>query len=126
MKELEYWLEWKTSRKFSLKEPVTVTGEYKRAACHGMYGKVVLSAKPAASFSFRPVAIWPSESYENAVLRGILDILLASDFNSVLGAEFVLEEIDWHEVDSCEFGYYQAARTATEEIIKNGGIEHSG
>jgi hypothetical protein len=91
-----------------------------------MYGKVVLSAKPAASFSFRSVASWPNESYENAVLRGILDILLAADFNSVLGVEFVLEEIDWHEVDSCEFGYYQAARMATEGILKNGGIEHSG
>jgi hypothetical protein len=123
MKELESWLKAKTSRKYSLKEPMTVTGEYKLVSCHSMYGKVVLSARPAASFSFSSVAVWPDESYEQAVIRGILDILLAADFNSVLGVEFLLEEIDWHEMDSCEFGYYRAARNATEEILKNGGIE---
>ncbi len=125
MEEIEHWLEWKLSRKFSLKEPVITIGEYKRVACHTMYGKVVLFATSAASFSFKSIATWPNESYESAVLRGILDVLLASNFNSVLGVEFVLKEIDWHEVDSCEFGYYQAARKATEEILKKGGVAHS-
>jgi hypothetical protein len=125
MREIEYWLGWKMGRKFSLKEPIRATGEYKRVACHTMYGKVVISATPAASFSFKSIAVWPSENYENAVLRGVLDVLLASDFNSVLGAEFLLEEIDWHDVDSCEFGYYQAARQATEEILKKGQVARS-
>ena len=126
MKELEYWLDWKMSRTFSLKTPVTATGEYKLVGCYTPFGRVVLSAKPASSFSFRSVATWPSESYENEVLRGILDILLASDYNPVMGVEFVLEAIEWHEVDSCGQGYYQAARKATEEILKEGGIKALG
>jgi hypothetical protein len=106
---------------FSLKEPVTATGEYKRATRHAVYGKVMLCALPAASFSFKSIAAWPGESYEQAVLRGILDVLRTPDFDSILRAEFVLQEIDWHEATSCEFGYYQAARNATEAILKKSG-----
>jgi hypothetical protein len=110
------------SREFSLKELITVTGEYKRALNYAVYGHVVLSAAPASSFSFKSVATWPKENYDDAVLRAIVDVLSASDFKSVVSAEFALQAITWHELGSCEFGYYQAAKQATEEILKKGSV----
>ena len=106
----------------SLKESVLATSEYKRGMCHIMYGRVKISATPAPSFSFDSEASWPAESYEGAVRRGVIDGLAEAGMGSEFGAKFVLEEIDWHEVNSCESGYYHAAKQATGEILRLGNI----
>ena len=100
-----------------LKEHLSATSVYKRGACHVMYGKVTISARPAKSFTFSSEASWPAESYESAVRRGVIDGLAESGVGSDFGAAFVLKEIDWHEVNSCESGYYNAAKQATREIM---------
>ena len=110
----------------SLKEPLSVTSMYKRGACHIMYGKVTISAMPAQSFTFSSEASWPAESYESAVRRGVIDGLAESGVSSDFGAAFVLKEIDWHEVDSCESGYYNAAKQATREIMNTAMVADAG
>ncbi len=107
----------------SLKEPISATAVYKRGACHIMYGKVRISAAPAPSFSFSSEATWPQESCEGAVRRGIADGLAEVGVDAEFGARFVLEEIDWHEVNSCEVGYREAAKQATQEILRAAGVE---
>lgn len=110
-------------RTFSLKEPISASAEYKRATRHAQYGKVLLSARPASSFSFKSTAIWPhNKNYENAVLRAIRDVFSTSEARNFVAAEFVLQAIEWHEFGSCEFGYYQAAKQATEEILRRSGV----
>jgi hypothetical protein len=106
----------------SLKEPVSATAVYNKGACHIMYGKVRISAAPAESFSFSSEASWPQESYENAVRRGITDGLAEAGIGTEFGAKFVLEEIEWHEVNSCELGYWEAAKQATQEILRMAGV----
>lgn len=110
----------------SLKEPMSATSVYKRGACHTMYGKVTLSAEPAQSFTFSSEAFWPAESYESAVRRGVVDGLAEAGVSPDFGAAFMLKEIDWHDVDSCESGYYNAAKQATREIMKTAMAADAG
>ena len=105
----------------TLREPVTVTSEYKVGHCHIIYGKVVISATPADAFSFVSEAVWPAESCEALVRKGILDALEEGGLGTGFGAAFTLKEIGWHEIDSCEAGYHRAAKQATEEILKTVG-----
>ena len=99
-------------------EQFTVTSEYTRGTGHNLYGKVVISVAPALTFSFRSIAAWPHENYEEAVLKGILDVLKAAKLDPAVGAEFVLQDIGWRDTESCWDSYYQAAKQATEEILK--------
>lgn len=110
----------------SLKEPVSATSTYRRGACHLIYGKVTISATPAPSFTFSSEASWPAESYESAVRRGVIDGLAESGVGPDFGAAFVLKEIDWRDVDSCESGYYNAAKQATREIINTATVADAG
>ena len=107
---------------FLLQKPLTAHAEYKKVACHIVYGDVVISALPSSHFSFRSEAVWPAESCEHSVRKGILDALASAGLDSQFAAEFVLTEIRWHEIDSCESGYYNAAKLATAEILDNAGI----
>ncbi len=128
--DIEQYLRWWTARKldvhfYALKESVTAIEEYTRpVGSRSVYGMVKLSAKPAESFSFTSVARWPNERYEKDILFGILDVVLSSRFHPVLGVEFTLQEIGWHDVYSCGVGYYQAARQATEAILKRAELEY--
>lgn len=110
----------------SLREPVSATAVYKRGACHIIYGRVTLAAEPAPSFTFSSEAFWPAESYEPAVRRGVVDGLAEAGVSSDFGAAFVLKEIDWHHVDSCESGYYNAAKQATLEIMQTALVADAG
>jgi hypothetical protein len=101
----------------TLSRPASGTAEHWRNACRANYGRVRLSATPAGSFSFRSEASWPAESYEGYVLRGILEALASLGAGPEFGAEFVLEEVGWHPVDSSAEGYYLAAKQATEQIL---------
>jgi hypothetical protein len=109
----------------SLEKPTSATAEYRRGLCKVDYGSVHLSASPALSFSFRSMATWPHESYESFVRSGVLDGLAASGFGPDFGAEFVLEEVGWHDIDSCGVGYYNAAKQATVEILMKSKVDCS-
>src|SRR3569832_1284990 len=98
-------------------ERFTVTGEYARATIHSVYGKVVISVTPALPFSFRSEAAWPRENYQDAVLKGILDVLEDADV-SQLGAELVLEEIGWRNDEYCWDSYYQTTKRAAWKILQ--------
>ena len=102
----------------SLKERFTVTSEYTRGTGHNLYGKVVISVAPALAFSFRSIAAWPHECFEDAVLEGIREVLEAAELDPALGAEFVLQDIGWRDTESCWDSYYQAAKQAAREILQ--------
>jgi len=67
--------------------------------------------------------------YSTAVLDGILDEIFASGLGHVVAnVKFTLEEIEWHDVDSCAVAFYHAARGAVREILgldsyKNNNVE---
>lgn len=95
-----------------------MTSEYTRGTCHNLYGKIVLSAAPAETFSFRSTAVWPHENYDNAVLTGILEALKDAALAPDSGAEFVLLEIGWRDTESCWDSYYLAAKQAAVRILR--------
>jgi hypothetical protein len=112
---------------YTLAEPVNANAIYKTGACRVSYGKVALSASPASHFSFRSTVVWPEANYESAVRRGILETLtLAGYVDSSFGANFVLHEIDWHSIDSTEYGYFMAAKQATQQILDAAKIVRAG
>lgn len=81
------------------------------------YAKVVLSAEPADEFTFQSQAVWPQESYESAILRAIIDVLMGQP-NPAWGIKFTLREIGYDEVNSSEYSFYTASRAATIFILK--------
>ena len=116
---LRSWAERKLNRYYAIERPAQANEVWQRQTNGQMYARVVLSARPAESFSFRCQVTWPDKaaSFEQAVLDGILDALCAR-FMPVLGAAFVLEDIRLDERTSTVIAFYMAARQATEKIIK--------
>lgn len=102
---------------FMFTEPFTVTAEYARATLHNVYGKVVISVTPASSFSFKSNVVWPREDYQDAVLKGVLEVLNRAGI-AQLGAELVLEEIGWRDGEYCWDSYYQTGKKAAAEILQ--------
>jgi hypothetical protein len=86
-----------------------------------LFGQLTLSAVPATEFTYTSRVTWPVgehvQLYEDCVLDGILDILMVQHEPPVLGMAITLEEISWHEVDSCALAYGMAARQAIERIL---------
>jgi hypothetical protein len=99
-------------------EQITAVGVHDIRACGPGYGKVVLKASPSAEFSFSSAAYWPRESYEAAVFSGIVDTIRKRGHTELIAWKFLLTEIDWDDVRSCESSYYQAACEATDEILR--------
>jgi len=93
-------------------------------ACGPGYGKVVLEASPSAEFSFSSEAFWPEESYEAAVLSGIIDTIRKRGHTQLIAWKFLLAGIGWDRVRSWQEGYYRAACEATDEILRK--IEGAG
>ena len=106
----------------SLQRPSTAHVEYKQGACHIIRGDVVISAAPASgTFLFRSEVTWPAESCAHSVRKGIIAALTDAGFDSDFAAHFVLKEIRWHEIDSCEAGFYNAAKLAAAQILEGAG-----
>lgn len=103
-------------RVFSIKVPVTITSQYVRGTTHNVYGKIVISVFPAASFSFMSNVVWPHENYDEAVLKGFLKGMQLAGFAEI-EAELVLQEIDWREGEYCWDSYHHAALKAVNEIL---------
>ena len=116
------WLARKLNRRRgTLRAAKTVEEKFSR-----IYGPkadfawVMMTGEPSGEFGFRSLAAWPEDpaEYEDDVLDGILDELLASGAGmTVLNARFTLEEIKWHPVDGNRHAFYRAARAATQAIL---------
>lgn len=80
MKAIDRWIERKLHEQHpSIKEAVTIAEEYKKVTGgRSLYAQITLSAIPSPSFSFQSKAHWPRESYDEDVIIGILDVLLAT------------------------------------------------
>lgn len=110
------------SQPLVLKSPVEVTEEYHvHTGGRSIHGKVRLLGEPNDTFYFTSLVTWPDkgheETYDKMVMHGVIDVLLTYTDTPILGVSIVLQEVGWHDVDSCAIGYYKAARKATEMII---------
>lgn len=129
MQQLYDWLDRKIrARRFRLRAPTRATETFRR--CTGprfLFGQVTLSAVPANEFSYSSRATWPVGEqvrlYEDCVLEGILDVIIVQGHEPVLGVAVTLEEIAWHEVESCALAYRMAAQQAMQQILGAGGFE---
>lgn len=116
------WFARKLARRpCSIREAKTVEEKFVKAyGPRGAFAWVRLKGEPAQAFGFRSLAAWPeqSEKYDEAVVDGILDELLASGLGQVTTKVlFTLEEIRWHDVDSSRQAFYSAARGAVQKIL---------
>jgi len=122
MQHLYDWVDRKIrARRRRLRESARATGEFRRhTGGRTLFGKLTLSAVPAMEFTYTSRVTWPVgehvQLYEDCVLDGILDILMVQH-EPILGLVVTLEEISWHEVDSCALAYGMAARQAIERIL---------
>lgn len=94
---------------------VTVHFEYSRnVGPHSIHGGVTLAFTPAPEYSFASIVVWPSrDNYESAIRRGIEEALVRRT-GSLPPLRATLEEIAWHDVNSCEQGFEIAGRIATD------------
>ena len=125
--ELQRWMARKFSRRqMHLRELASVTSTFRgHNGSRPVFGEVMLSAAPSKTFSFASCVTWPAGgNYEECVLDGILDVLVASDFHPICGVRFTLENIGWNE-DSVPMGYYFAAREAARKILRLDGDERN-
>ena len=112
---LDEWLARKRDRpQLSIREARSARFRFVRAlGPRGHFAVVYLRAEPA-------MAEWPSSKCDHtvAVLDGILDEVFATDLGHVAAkVGFILEKIEYHEVDSCNVAFYHAARGAVREIL---------
>ena len=123
MQHLYNWLERKIrGERRRLLQPARAVSEFRRhTGGRTVFGHVTLSATPATEFSYTSRVTWPAgervQLYEDCVLDGILDVIIVQHTFPVLGLAVTLEEISWHEIDSCALGYGMAARQAIERIL---------
>src|SRR5688572_32787 len=113
------WIHEKVSRRvWCLRAPVIVSRDHKRPlGARGQFAGVVLAARPAKRFDFVSRVVWPDrDNYESAVREAALDVLLCSGSYNATGVALSLEEIRWHDIDSCAVAFYHAARSAVSEI----------
>lgn len=121
--KLNDWLKKKLERRgWSIKEPKTIGAKYFRAlGPRAEEAEVVIYAEPSDSFEFKSEVDWPekSEEYNAAVLEGLLDETLATDFGpNIRNVSFTLKSIVWHEIYSNRRAFYHAARKAVIDITE--------
>jgi hypothetical protein len=124
--EMHYLHEWLNRKlrapRSRLCEPARATEVFRRhTGPRYLFGQVTLSAVPAAEFSYESRVTWPANEqvhlYEDCVLDGILDVLLIGQTHPILSLAVTLEEMAWHEIDSCALAYGLAAQQAMRRII---------
>ncbi len=98
---------------------VSITFEYARhVGPKYLHGAVKLSFDAMQSYSFKSLAKWPAgESYEEAI-RESVEAVLKERMGSLAMVAVVLQSITWDEVNSCEIGFRNAARAATEAAFE--------
>jgi hypothetical protein len=85
-----------------------------------VHGAVTLQFDSLGPFSFTSKAVWPtSDNYDLAVRDEVQTVI--EELQGHLGSTSVtLKAIEWEDVASCESGFRQAARAATEAAFKVG------
>lgn len=124
MQIIDDWLNRKLNRFYLLQQPATATHEWKRQTGRILCASVTLSAMPASNFSFVSRVQWPtikSDRYEECVVDGILDALIAprGHTSAVLGIAVILEDIEWQEEGAVPMAFYMAAREATQKLVED-------
>lgn len=122
--EYRKWIEQKIAetKHISLKETSVSSKFTKQLGGRGMFAEVTISARNSDEFSFISSADWTRfENYDKAVLDGILTALFAQRSEPFFGSAFTLESVVWHPVDSCYLAFFQAAKKATQEILRLNG-----
>ncbi|HXT10655.1 MAG TPA: hypothetical protein VN873_03765 [Candidatus Angelobacter sp.] len=128
-KQLHDWLDCKIrSHRYRLRVPARAAETFRRhTGPRYVFGQVTLSAVPAEGLGYSSRVTWPAgeqvQLYEDCVLEGILDAIILQPIEPVLGIAVTLEEIAWHEVDSCAGAYHMAAQQAMQQILSAGGRE---
>jgi hypothetical protein len=106
-------------RVLTICEPRVCDVTYERPGGASSYARVVISAAPSRSFSFRSIAQWPTvDNYDDYVLDALLDELFATSVSSnYSGIAFELQEIGWDDVRSSATAFYLATRSAVREVL---------
>ena len=128
---IDDWLNRKLSDFYTLRQPATVTHEWKRMAHGELHASVTLSATPANHFSFVSRIQWPvtaSSRYEECIVDGIPDALFAprGQISAILGVSVILEQMIWYEEGGVHWAFYMAAREATQKLIEGNIGEKAG
>jgi hypothetical protein len=101
---------------------ITVEYEFNKIVRpRNLYAKVVIFASNSEDFHFKSEAVWKSEDYSKIVLDGLLDVLVNKNPMPILKGSFILKEIGWDDIGSCESAFYSASVTATIGILRETG-----
>ncbi len=77
-----------------------------------VHGDVVIDFATSESYRFASEVQWPSDNWTAAVERGAIDGLREAGYDPDQGVQITLREVQVQEVDSCEAGFYKAAKCA--------------
>lgn len=88
------------------------------------FAAVRFHCEPSEEFSFVATPKWPSnlsQTYvgdlENAVLSGLIDVLMTEEFAPYSGCSITLTDIKWDDISSSEHAYYVASKGAAKKLI---------
>lgn len=98
---------------------VSISFEYSRhLGPRYVHGAVRLRFDAFRAYSFRSTVVWPDgANYESAV-REAIESVLREKCGSLERVEVVLQSIVFDTVNSCESGFRNAARVATEAAFR--------
>jgi translation elongation factor EF-G len=125
MTAFEAWFGRKLKRRrLTVRQPREVRHVHKRPiGPRSYYAGIRLRVEPADEFSFASDAAWPEgergDAYEQSILDGVLDELLARDVGPVVThVKVAVLSIEFHPVDSSQHAFYEAARGAIREALR--------
>jgi hypothetical protein len=85
---------------------------------------VAFRIEKADDYHFIDAANWTGVNFSSVVERGVRDGLNDLEYDLDLGIHIVLEEIDYSPIDSSEYSFYTAAKTAIESQASNIKSQH--
>ncbi|HEX9959367.1 MAG TPA: hypothetical protein VGB00_00375 [Pyrinomonadaceae bacterium] len=88
---------------------------------------VFLHLTTSDKYEFINAAQWTEQDFGYAVEKGVRDGLIESDYNPDLGISVLLKSVEYDSVDSSEYSFYAAAKSAViaRNILRQQKI-HSG
>jgi hypothetical protein len=78
-----------------------------------VHGGVTLSFDADKPYAFVSEATWPTPDNYESTIREAVEVVLIERQGGLERTRVLLKRIMWHEIDSCESGFRQAARAAT-------------
>lgn len=126
---LNRWVAYKSKHVRRLREPIDVEFEFRgdRMGHPSNFAGVQFRCEPAEELSFISTPSWSptlSSSYiaglEEAILVGLLDILIAEEFSPHSGCSITLTDVRWDDVSSSERAFYIASMGAAKKLMVDG------